>query len=413
MDFEATAGSIVPLAQAMASPASKFQTVKVQGTGAIKTDFALPYDGAELRGQELESQCDQWAEVGTMEPDCAAALKAGARKLGELKGRTFLILGAGSELGPARPLLEAGATVVAVATRRSQRWADLIAFARGTAGTLLIPVAGQAGQAWQVPGSDEELAKSAGADLLAEAPAVSEWLVRCGRVAPGLVTLGTYLYADGEANMRLTAAADFVVEALAKALGNQKVSFAYLASSSTAVVIPPEAVQAQADNYAQANNWAKLCGTRRNCAPLEGSSVPLHIYRGIEVLQGPNYALSQSMRQWRAVLLHMEGFVVSAPVAPNCRTESVLHNKTMAVILEGVGYWAPMESFDADTARMAMYAILISDLSEKPPQLASPMHLFARKSFHSGGWRCPFELSSLGMTTWVLGKLAPRKRPKH
>ena len=35
---------------------------------------------------------------------------------------------------------QAGATVAAVATRRPKRWAELIAFARQSAGTLLVPV---------------------------------------------------------------------------------------------------------------------------------------------------------------------------------------------------------------------------------------------------------------------------------
>ena len=50
---------------------------------------------------------DQWSSYGTMEPDCGAAIILGAKKLGDLKGRTFLVLGAGSELGPVRPLLQA------------------------------------------------------------------------------------------------------------------------------------------------------------------------------------------------------------------------------------------------------------------------------------------------------------------
>lgn len=41
---------------------------------------------------------------------------------------------------------EAGATVAAVATRRRKRWADLIAFARKSAGTLLVPVSPTAGE---------------------------------------------------------------------------------------------------------------------------------------------------------------------------------------------------------------------------------------------------------------------------
>lgn len=31
---------------------------------------------------------------------------------------------------------------------------------------------------------------------------------------------------------------------------------------------------------------------------------------------------------------------VSAPMAPVCRTESVVHNATMAVLLEGMAPWA-------------------------------------------------------------------------
>lgn len=129
------------------------------------------------------------------------------------------------------------------------------------------------------------------------------------------------------------------------------------------------------------------------------------------MLQGPNYALAQVMRQWRATLLHLDGFVVSSPMAPSCRTESVVHNATMAVILEGMAHWAPLEAFNPDTARMAMLAILLTDLAEQPPKLSSPMKIVTRKAFHSGIWRCPFDLSSLGMTTWVLGKVKPKAAP--
>eukprot|EP00933_Yihiella_yeosuensis_P051291 TRINITY_DN49188_c0_g1_i1.p1 TRINITY_DN49188_c0_g1~~TRINITY_DN49188_c0_g1_i1.p1 ORF type:complete len:499 (-),score=104.02 TRINITY_DN49188_c0_g1_i1:177-1673(-) len=406
MDFEVADGNFMPLAQAMgAAPAKTFQSVAVKGNGAPKSELVLPYAGRELRGADLDAQCDLWASVGTIEPDAAAAIKAGAQRLGELRGRTFLVLGAGSELGPVRPLLEAGATVAAVATRRPQRWSDLISFARSTAGTLLVPV-----EDGKTSSNDQELAQIAGADLLTESPGVVDWLVRCGKEASGPVTLSTYLYADGEANVRLTAAADYAAEAAAKALGPQKVSFAYLASGSTTYVIPDEAVRAQDTIFASSNAWSKFFGKRKDCAPsVSGSSLP--IYRGFEVLQGPNYALAQCMRQWRAVLLHMEGFVVSTPLTPNCRTESVVHNKTMAVILEGMAYWTPMESFDADTARMAMLGILVTDLAEPVPKLDSPMHIFKRKAFHSGLWRCPFELGSLGMSTWILGKIAPRKQP--
>lgn len=403
MDFESEEG-VVPLAQAIKNVKTPFQTYQVKGSGAPKLDLKLPYAGKELTGAELDSQCDRWVTSGCMEPDCGSAIKVGSKRVAELSGRTFLILGAGSELGPLRPLLEAGATVAAVATKKPKRWSELISFARSTAGTLLIPGRGNAQ-------TDEEIASAAGADLLVDTPAVIEWIVRRGREAPGLVTLGTYLYADGEANVRLTAASDFAVEVVAQALGTSKVSFAWLASCSTTLICSQEAVAAQKQKMADATWWQKLVGTAQECATVEGSAGPINVFHGFEVLQGPNYALAQSMRQWRAILLHQQGFVVSSPVTPMCRTESVCHNSTMATILDGVCHIAPLEAYQPEACRMAMFAILISDLCEPVPKLASPFHLLARKAFHSGLFRCPFVMSSMGKTVWFLGKIAPRQSP--
>eukprot|EP00435_Cladocopium_sp_Y103_P065211 s670_g27.t1 len=335
-----------PMIQLREDVTSQKKISRVSGSGSPVTKLVVPYNG----------QQDQWSSYGTMEPDCATAIKNGAKKLGEMKGRTFLVLGAGSELGPVRPLLEAGATVAAVATRRPKRWAELIAFARQSAGTLLVPVSPQNGEVK----NDEDLAAVAGADLLTETPQVLEWLLRCGREATGKVTMGTYLYADGEANVRLTVASDFIVEAV-KSLGKDKVSFAYLSSCSTSTAIPAEAIQAQEANFNTAGRWATMFGERQSCKKLDDGTFFLS---GFKVLQGPNYALAQMMRQWRVALLHMEGFTVSAPMAPICRTESVVHNATMAVLLEGIAHFPPQESYDAETGRMAMLAILISDLTE-------------------------------------------------
>ena len=404
VEFEAGSTS-GPLATA--APSVKFQTVRIQGTGAPKTEFQLPYEGKRLVGAELESQCDAWAAYGTMETDCADAIKKGARRMADLRGRTFLVLGAGAELGPVRQLLEAGATVAAVATRRRERWADLVEFARCTAGTLLVPVAGE-----EAPvESDQELAAVAGADLLAATPAVVDWLIRCGQEAPGKVTLGTYLYADGEANLRLTVGADLAASALADALGNEKMSFAYLGSSWTSFAVPAHVIEAQKRHFATAGLFPKIFAKKSACSKLECED-SFYFLSNFIVLQGPNYALAQTLRQWRAVLLHIDGFVVSSPIAPNCRTVNLTRNPTLATLLKGVAHWAPMETFDPETGRAAMLAILLHDLAETPPKkLSSPMQLLTRAAFHSGIWRCPFDLRSLGTTTYILGKVRPLRSP--
>lgn len=388
----------------MQAPSKTLATAVVAGTGALKADLSVSYKGQELRAAQLEERLDAWASVGTMEPDCAAAAKEGAKRVGSLRGRTFLVLGAGSELGPVRLLLEAGATVAAVATKRKERWTDLLRFARQTAGKLLVPYASGS------PADDEALTFVAGANLLTEAPEIAQWFLKCAREATGPVTLGTYLYADGEANVRLTAAADFIAETLATALGKTKVSFAWLASPSTVTVIPNEAVEAQAELFGEASWWQRMAGKPQDCPQVEGTDIRL--FNGLEVMQGPNYALAQSMRQWRAILLHLGGFVVSTPVTPMCRTESVCHNRTMATVLDGVAYIVPLEAFEPATCRAIMFALLAKDLSEPPPRLQTPFHLVAREAFHSGLWRCPFVMASLGTSTWCLGRLAPKQNPQ-
>merc|ERR1711920_109864 len=127
------------------------------------------------------------------------------------------------------------------------------------------------------------------------------------------------------------------------------------------------------------------------------------VFDGYAVVQGPNYAVAQHLRQWRAMLLHSEGFVVSTPMAPACRTESVIHNTTMKAALDGMYYLPPLEAFHPETAAALLFALLVSDLTEPPPKLASSLELFTRKSFHSGMWRCPFDFGSAGTMLFVLG----------
>eukprot|EP00929_Paragymnodinium_shiwhaense_P009290 TRINITY_DN11340_c0_g1_i1.p1 TRINITY_DN11340_c0_g1~~TRINITY_DN11340_c0_g1_i1.p1 ORF type:complete len:490 (-),score=114.72 TRINITY_DN11340_c0_g1_i1:163-1632(-) len=404
MDFENADGSFVALQDAVAAAA--FDVAKIQGTGTPETTLTCPYKGRRLTGEVLAEQCDAWATKGVMEPDCAQSIKDGVQKIDSLKGRTFVVLGAGSELGPLRLLLQAGATVAAVATRKPKRWAELIEFTKGTAGTLLLPVP-------QGKTEEAEAANVAGADLTEETPAILDWCVRVAKEAPGMVTVGTYLYADGEANVRLTVASDMIVDKITQELGASKASCAWLTSCSTSLVIPDAAFEAQQQILKEKTSWwQRGLGSPNKCeAVATESKGSVRFYKGFEVLQGPNYALAQLMRQWRAMILASAGYVVSAPVTPSCHTESVRKNSTMAAVLDGMAYQEPLEAFEPDACQSLMFAVLVSDLSEPVPELASPQHLFARKSFHSGLWRCPFAMSSLGSAMWVLGKVAGKRSP--
>jgi len=409
LEFERPDGTTVPLKQEMASDVPTLAQVAIKGTGQLCGEFVVPYKEEELQGGELDTQLQAWADYGTMEADCAEALKGVSGKLSLIKGRSFVILGAGSELGPLRSLLRAGATVYAVGTKKPQRWADLIEFARGTAGTLVVPVP------TGTPASSD-VSLVAGADLIKTPAAVKTWVLDCLKTigtmggAAGPVTIGTYLYADSDANVRLTAAADYIIAAAAQ-LGRERVNFAWLGSPATAHVFPSECVEAQSQNVDMMSWWQRLL-MFSSAVPeaTEFGSGEAHVFKGYAIMQGPNYALAQHMRQWRAMLLNEAGFTISTPMAPPCRTESVCHNHTMAKVLDGMAYFPPCEAFDAETANALLFGILVSDLTgAKASPVPSSFHIFMRKSFHGGYWRTPYNMESCGKTTFFLGQLFPRK----
>jgi len=403
LQFERADGTTVLLSEEMAADASTLTSAVVRGTGEAMKELVVPYKGGKLQGSALADQLQAWATYGTMEADCADAIREASGKMSSLQGKSFVILGAGSELGPLRYLLRAGATVYAVGTKKPQRWADLIEFTKGTAGTLVVPV--PAGQS-----ETSDVAQVAGADLLADPCAVKSWVLKCLETAKGNVTLGTYLYADSDANVRITAAADYIIAAASK-LGPERVSFAWLGSPSTAHVIPAECSEAQSKNVELMSWWQKAMPyTMATPSQVWCGSSKAHIFSGYVVMQGPNYALAQHMRQWRAMVLESAGFTVSSPMAPACRTESVCKNQTMAKLLDGMAYFPPCEAFDADTANALLFCILVSDVTgQKPTPLPSAFHLFIRKSFHGGAWRTPYNIESTGKTTYLLGRFRPLK----
>jgi len=399
---------VLTLSAAILAPVSQFESGKVEGTGQVVTDVEVPYKGQQLKGAELATQLDAWADYGCMEPSCAAGAKAAAANPTwlNLTGRQFIILGANSELGPLKYLLEAGATVFAVATKNAGKWSKLSELARATAGTLVFPVA---------PGADYAQGEGAGGDLVNETAELLAWLLTAvDNNKP--CTVGTYLYADGEANVRLTLASDLIVEAFANARRNAPTSFAWLGSPATALVIPEEAVKAQAEILGQASWWQKMLGLEPNTAvevPSQGGATPLKVQNDLAGFQGPNYALAQQLRQWRAVDLRGRGLRVSTNMAPPCRTASVVGGaagKTIATALDGMGNFLPNEVFSAEAAKGIMFLLLVGDLQgEGPPTAGHPLQVFGHQAFHGGGWRCAWRMDSMGKTTYAMGIISPQR----
>lgn len=121
----------VPLRDEMKTNKTSFCTGKFQGSGDRKgIALTIPYNGGYtqanqtaptdkdlLKGTALKEQLANWATGGAMEPDAAAAVSFVSDYLGQgndLSDCHFILIGAGSAMGPFGKLLEMGANIIAL-----------------------------------------------------------------------------------------------------------------------------------------------------------------------------------------------------------------------------------------------------------------------------------------------------------
>ena len=151
-------------------PARELDAIVVQGDGAPLAEFELPYRGQRLRGRTLHDQLDAWERAGILEPSAAEARPRGRRPSGVAAagGSHRRRAGRGRRDGPAAAAAPWGATVAAVDLPTPAIWERVVGIASSAAGRLLVPVTAGSG--------GDDLARDAGADLLAEVPAVADWL---------------------------------------------------------------------------------------------------------------------------------------------------------------------------------------------------------------------------------------------
>lgn len=167
MEFIAADGTKGPFKKVVDSVRGSFFTGTVKGAGSLEgLTYRVPYDGgwhpssptpppesAVLAEASLKNQATKWAEKGIIEPDAAQALCWTSDYFSSgknLQGVYFVMIGAGSAMGPFPKLLELGATVVAIdipgnwgkgGPRPSKGlWKRLCDTARTSPGSLIFPM---------------------------------------------------------------------------------------------------------------------------------------------------------------------------------------------------------------------------------------------------------------------------------
>jgi hypothetical protein len=402
-------GTNVSFKEAMATKAkTQFHTGFVKGVGApSKNLLEVPYKGEILSGQKLKDQITKWVDYGTIEPSAGDAMKKCVDNPGwlDLSDKYFVLLGAGSAMGPFPLLMALGANVIAIDLDRAGIWKRLIGVAKNSSGSITFPM--------KTPQADckteDALYDASGCNLFTETPKIRDWLLD---LYPGKsFTVGSYAYLNGALHVQVSLA----MEAISRDLTEKRrgTSLAYLCTPTDLHLIPEEAHAAATAHHKEYSKkpycmMMNLLSSgkflRKNARkPVAGEGGNFYIVNGISVAQGPNYALAKRMQHWRAILARSKsGCIVSSNIAPSTSTVSVVQNRTFAWAYQGMPYFKPYEIFAPETSNAVMSAILFYDLNDPSSagnpktKLNNPNELFKWGGFHGGTWRCAYEVDSIG-----------------
>lgn len=359
-----------------------FHSATISGTGRDDgKPLTVNYKGTNLQGAALKDQLAKWASYGTIEPDAANSLSKLAEGKVNLHGQHFVLIGAGSAMGPFYKLLEHGATVVCVdipgtmGPRAADMWARLIKTARESSGSIIIPLT----KAQKDCKNDEELIAAAGCNLIEQPAQILNWLSDIAKGQP--LTIGNYTYLDGDLHVKLSIAADAIIKHM-RLRRPKDVAAAFLCTPTDIHVVPDAAHRAAQKNYGwhpgrlleafiQIASMGKFL--RKNALPALKNNIK--VVDGLSVAQGPNYALAKRLQHWRSMIEYNAGAIVSTSIAPSTATLSVVSNKTFGWAYGGMPYFKPFEIFQQETTNAVMGGLLIADVTQ--PDSAVCSHAYA------------------------------------
>jgi hypothetical protein len=409
-------GVSVPVTEVWSvAPAFELATATVRGRGGPVTEVVVPLGDHELRGDSLKRQLGQWADTGAIEPSVADAVGQVVDRPEwlDLSDLTVLVLGAASEMGPLAHLARWGATLVPVDLPRPRLWERILDAVRRGTGRALVPVRHPVD-----PDDLAALAVVAGADVDTELPELAAWVATLGH----LDVAGTYVYADGADNVRVSLAADLLTRRLAAA--DDGLVLAGLLTPTDVYAAPIEAVTAARERLASRGPAPRLvhrASRGRGFHPQYDATVvtaggaSYGLADGQVLQQGPNYALAKRLARWRFRVARADGTGVSANVAPATNTRSVTSNRLLAAAYAGAHHFG-VEVFEPPTSTALMAALLVRDLRDptaagRPDvSLDHPLALFADTAAHGGLWRMPWAPRSVLPLAAVAGLPATLRR---
>jgi hypothetical protein len=354
--------------------AEPLNTTSVLGSAKAQRTVALPERGTLLSGTALEHRLDDWLAAGVIEPSCAEAVRTVAAhpEWLDLSDLSFVLMGAGAQMGPLASLLTWGAEVIAVDLPHPPLWARLQAAAKAGAGRIHMLAS----------------------DVTANPAAVAQWLQERDLRGRSMV-LGNYVYAPGGAHVLAAAAVDAITAHTMST--RDDVSLAFLGTPTDVYAVPTEIVTASQRAFGKTGPM-RIAGPGLRAVSRGRLALPNYPAGGAEpaggaagivdslvLQQGPNYALAKRIQRWRATDAAAAGVTVSYGVAPPSRTRSVVDNRLLRAAYDGAHRFG-VEVFDPATSNALMAVLLVHDL-RNPREYDHPWQREVDGAAHGGLWR--------------------------
>jgi len=371
--------------------------------------LAVPYGGKTYSGKELVDLARRFVREGQAQASFADSVHEAVvhPEWHDLRGKIFVLIGATSEMGPLNQLLDRGATVVAIARPNSKskphKWQKLIAKAENSCGRLVVPLSRR-------PDQGVNLAAGAGADATAEIPELIHWL--CSSEIRGLgdgpLHIYSGIYLDGEGFVRASVAMDAIVDGCT-AKREVKPVLLYIDTPSHVHLVPRTASASSKRFRASTGTVQKILYTLGLLKPLRfrrsRESAEREVMVGLANEQGPNYAIAKYLQRWRALVARHSGCLVSITNGPAAKTNSVMHAKTMAFVMNHLHWIPPNVAHEPETVKELMAMIMVRDL-QSSHALARPhaktlhvLDICEENAWHGGMWLSPYEARSIG--AWI------------
>jgi hypothetical protein len=380
---------------------AQVETFIISGTAPIRP---LSVSGIS----SLTDAAQIWSHEKLAEPGLVGSFKfLDAHKKLPISMDLLIALAGAAEYAPTKHWLGAGGTVAVVARKNTQRWLDLIAHARNSAGTLLVPVLKSRVPLDAISLTDEAIAQNAGLDICDDAEALAGWVAALSMTRKERIVLGQYAYAPGAKHILVQAVQDALAAKVCAKLPANRVALAWLATPTDSTAVPAEVLQDALNRYASRSWGTKLRDLMLGMRKTNGQffdtrfGEKLALIDPTSTLQGSSYALAKRSQRWRAYLANSQGIKVSYAIAPPARTESVFSFKLLRATFRGAPAFG-VQAFAVEDAAVAATALLIRDLHGPMPHRGSTA-LHTESAIHGGLWRMIYLPKSVWNKATLLG----------